>query len=1017
MKKNQLTSKVMHVFMFLIAWMQGSGQTLQRGYDAVTTHKDSLSTTLAGARIIRIGDPIGASIPTVATPVSLANITTGVVQPPNWYKLKNVFGVTIDNIGNVYFANSSSYEGYATFSTPFGSLAGATQNPLPAVAIYKANATNLNMVTNLCTYSTSSTASTIGSNQFITNGFGFGNICNSPSSNFLYASNLLDGKIYEINSTSGNITNIFDPFTAGNSSSGIASYGERIYGLGINKEVDGSLRLYYALQVASNQNEIWSVKLNNTGGFVNTDNTFELKVRQLANLWTVITDITFSNKGYMAFAERSNNPHNSASFECYGKHLAWSLPKENKIANFSTGKNSNGGVTYGSVLKQNNIICDSIMWVTANAITKSSNSSGPYLYGGHSIPSNISSTAINDVDNAFVYDNDNSTFTNVKGAFGDIEFFDSCTASKALDPCNDLSIIAQGDTSCCLSIEALNTFNGQYITGINVSSPTLTFSSVTNGTWGNITQASPNNLSITAGTAALNPNLPSGGSYLGQICTQGGNGKVYFYWIGNAPQYDTVCVDTVNVQCITPSKSSCIEKVKDSIVCENGNIIWYVQFKNVTPVGNNDTIRGVTLNNTNPDIDAISPITNGGQPIFIIPALGSGQTSAMIPIPLSISNNATNGCFTFQGCDPTSIVNNQVQSSLFCCNDTNKHCFQVPSCGGIGGCRDAFETIVEQDQTGNCCAKLTLINSYLGANLDYIELNAINGVAIVSTSGWSTIPPASSTFRRIQAPGLGLPAGTYNDFMDICIGGTSAAPHQITVSYFTKDSINMCSDTIEFEQCNLVTPKCGVIIEDSLYCLNNKTYYTFKVKNNGSFPIGQIDLNMDKRTLFTATPNIFQPTPFIPVGGSAGPYTAELDTINGGDQDLCLYLSAHDKPYTATSKPDTCCSDIQSKICYPFLNCKQNGCCEFEEMKIPNGITPNGDKINDVLFILKPASCDSIKLTVFNRWGNQVWEDKNYINNWGGTNQSGSLLPQGTYFMIIELKNGSKKGLYVDVRY
>jgi gliding motility-associated-like protein len=55
---------------------------------------------------------------------------------------------------------------------------------------------------------------------------------------------------------------------------------------------------------------------------------------------------------------------------------------------------------------------------------------------------------------------------------------------------------------------------------------------------------------------------------------------------------------------------------------------------------------------------------------------------------------------------------------------------------------------------------------------------------------------------------------------------------------------------------------------------------------------------------------------------------------------------------------------------------------------------------------------DVVNLKVFNRWGNLVYEQDNYKNNWDGTSNKGingnGVLPDGTYFYIIDLNNGEK---------
>jgi len=51
---------------------------------------------------------------------------------------------------------------------------------------------------------------------------------------------------------------------------------------------------------------------------------------------------------------------------------------------------------------------------------------------------------------------------------------------------------------------------------------------------------------------------------------------------------------------------------------------------------------------------------------------------------------------------------------------------------------------------------------------------------------------------------------------------------------------------------------------------------------------------------------------------------------------------------------------------------------------------------------------------IFNRWGNKVFEDKDYQNNWGAVSPDNSLgssgsLPTGTYYYIIDAKGEENK--------
>ena len=80
--------------------------------------------------------------------------------------------------------------------------------------------------------------------------------------------------------------------------------------------------------------------------------------------------------------------------------------------------------------------------------------------------------------------------------------------------------------------------------------------------------------------------------------------------------------------------------------------------------------------------------------------------------------------------------------------------------------------------------------------------------------------------------------------------------------------------------------------------------------------------------------------------------------------------------------------------------------------KIPNGITPNGDGLNDFFIIPEieqyPTKYFESELVIFNRWGDIVFQSGPYHNDWGGLNNSGEPLPEGTYYykLTLDLKKG-----------
>lgn len=77
------------------------------------------------------------------------------------------------------------------------------------------------------------------------------------------------------------------------------------------------------------------------------------------------------------------------------------------------------------------------------------------------------------------------------------------------------------------------------------------------------------------------------------------------------------------------------------------------------------------------------------------------------------------------------------------------------------------------------------------------------------------------------------------------------------------------------------------------------------------------------------------------------------------------------------------------------------------QLTIPNTFTPNGDGINDTWNIDLLQSFPDCVITIVNRNGARVFSSTGYTAAWNGT-MNGSILPAGTYYYTIDLKDGSK---------
>ncbi|MEL0594174.1 MAG: gliding motility-associated C-terminal domain-containing protein [Planktothrix rubescens PR223] len=67
-----------------------------------------------------------------------------------------------------------------------------------------------------------------------------------------------------------------------------------------------------------------------------------------------------------------------------------------------------------------------------------------------------------------------------------------------------------------------------------------------------------------------------------------------------------------------------------------------------------------------------------------------------------------------------------------------------------------------------------------------------------------------------------------------------------------------------------------------------------------------------------------------------------------------------------------------------------------------NAFSPNGDGVNDV-FATTNENLIYYRLTIFNRWGNTLYETTDPQGGWNGTYQGGEV-PDGTYFYLIHAR-------------
>jgi gliding motility-associated-like protein len=78
--------------------------------------------------------------------------------------------------------------------------------------------------------------------------------------------------------------------------------------------------------------------------------------------------------------------------------------------------------------------------------------------------------------------------------------------------------------------------------------------------------------------------------------------------------------------------------------------------------------------------------------------------------------------------------------------------------------------------------------------------------------------------------------------------------------------------------------------------------------------------------------------------------------------------------------------------------------CEFQ---ISNILTPNDDGQNDTWKVSNPTKIEGCDVTIYNRWGEVVYQSNDYNNQWAGT-RNNEQLPDGVYFYSIKCSDSKE---------
>ncbi|HEY4936723.1 MAG TPA: gliding motility-associated C-terminal domain-containing protein, partial [Puia sp.] len=114
---------------------------------------------------------------------------------------------------------------------------------------------------------------------------------------------------------------------------------------------------------------------------------------------------------------------------------------------------------------------------------------------------------------------------------------------------------------------------------------------------------------------------------------------------------------------------------------------------------------------------------------------------------------------------------------------------------------------------------------------------------------------------------------------------------------------------------------------------------------------------------------------------------------------------AHLFPDTWAGKMYTVSLVVQNNMgCYDSAT-KQITKLQSCYITVPNAFTPNGDGRNDYLYPLNAFTATNLEFRVFNRYGQLVFETRDWSRKWDGT-LNGLPQPSGTYIWTLRYTDG-----------
>jgi gliding motility-associated-like protein len=384
----------------------------------------------------------------------------------------------------------------------------------------------------------------------------------------------------------------------------------------------------------------------------------------------------------------------------------------------------------------------------------------------------------------------------------------------------------------------------------------------------------------------------------------------------------------------------------------------------------------ITINNT-PLVDSPSDVTRCDS--YVLPSLTNGNY---------FTGSGGTGTPLFAGSTITST------QTIFVYNETATN----PNCTA----ESSFTVTINNTPLVDNPSNVTSCDNFILPNLT-------NGSYFTGTNGTGTLLNAGDTLNATQTVYVYAQTGTNpNCFAEnsFIITIPVINPPNATQEQLFCSSDELTINDLEVQGNNITwysQAVGGELLPTSTILIDGVSYFASQTVNSCESSIRTM-VTVNLNAIALSVNEVIQPTcgqleGLISVSASGGEAPYQYAWSNGSEEATISGLSSG--IYTVKVTENSGCTQT---ITY-------NLACVFPD--IPEIITPSGNGKNETWVIGFGAQYTEMTLSIFNRWGNEVFKASPYLDDWDGKSNVGSMmgneyLPNGTYFYIIDLKDGSK---------